>query len=225
MEMVHGVNLASFIAYEPALSIDRCIWILRQICGAIEEAHGIGLIHRDIKPQNVMICQKGQLADLVKVVDFGLAKTMADNVARDVTATRVLIGTPGFIAPERMETPWIADPRIDIFAFGVLGVFLLTSKVPMIGATNDSLMMTLQLGRFAPLCNDIDFRSLVLLLAQCISPDPSDRPKSMEDVGKKLEGISSHFPWNEDLAEKWWRANGDDLVAYARATENGQKNG
>lgn len=222
MEMVYGVNLAHFISYDPTVSIDRCIWILRQISGAIEEAHDIGLIHRDIKPQNIMICQKGQLADLVKVVDFGLAKTMADNVARDVTATRVLIGTPGFIAPERMETPWIADPRIDIFAFGVLGVYLLTSKVPMIGATNDSLLMTLQLGRFADLCNDIDFRNFVLLLAQCISPDPADRPKSMRDVSKKLEVISSHFPWNEDLSEKWWRANGDDLIAYSRSKESNQ---
>ncbi len=220
MELVDGVNLAHFIAFEPKLPIDRCIWILRQIGGAVEEAHCAGLIHRDIKPQNIMICQKGQLADLVKVVDFGLAKTMADQGSRDVTATRVLIGTPGFIAPERLETPWIADPRIDIFAFGVLGIYLLTGKVPMLGVTRDTLLQTLQLGRFSELCNDLTFHGFVSLLAQCISHDPSDRPRSMSEVVEKLESIASSFPWNEDLAEKWWRANGADLMASSRSQDS-----
>ena len=167
-----------------------------------------------------MICQKGQLADLIKVVDFGLAKTMVESVTGDVTATRVLIGTPGFIAPERMETPWIADPRIDIFAFGVLGIYLLTGKVPMLGVTRDSLLQTLQLGRFSELCNDLTFQSLVSLLAKCISPDPSDRPSSMSEVVEKLESIASYFPWNEDMAEKWWRANEADLIAFARTKDS-----
>ena len=219
MELVDGVNLAHFIAYEPTLPIDRCIWILRQIGGAVEEAHCAGLIHRDIKPQNIMICQKGQLADRIKVVDFGLAKTMVDDVTRDVTATRVLIGTPGFIAPERLETPWIADPRIDIFAFGVLGIYLLTGKVPLLGVTTDSLLQTLQLGRFSKLCNDLTFHSLVSLLAKCISPDPSDRPSSMSEVVEKLESIAAYFPWDEDVAEKWWRANEADLIAFARTKD------
>ncbi len=219
MELVEGVNLAYFIGYDSSISADRCIWILRQICGAIEEAHESGLIHRDIKPQNIMVCQRGQLCDLVKVVDFGLAKTMADNVSRDVTATRVLIGTPGFIAPERLETPWIADPRIDIFAFGVLGVYLLSGKVPVLGATHQSLLQQLQLGRFRDLCTDKYFSSLVALLASCMAPDPVDRPRSMSEVGTRLESIASFLPWNENLAERWWRDNGNDLLAFSRTQQ------
>ncbi len=223
MELVKGVNLSHFISYDPTISIDRCLWILRQTCGAIEEAHEIGLIHRDIKPQNIMICRKGQLMDLVKVVDFGLAKTMADNVARDVTATRVLIGTPGFIAPERLETPWIADPRIDIFAFGVLGVYLLTGKVPILGVTHDSLISLLSLGRFSDLCSDVKFDAFNRLLAQCIAPDANDRPRSMSDVGSKLSEIASRFPWSEELAEKWWEDNERDLIADARTKDASAK--
>ncbi len=219
MELVEGVNLAHFINYDPCVSIDRCLWILRQTCGAIEEAHEIGLIHRDIKPQNIMICRKGQLMDLVKVVDFGLAKTMADNVARDVTATRVLIGTPGFIAPERLETPWIADPRVDIFAFGVLGVYLLTGKVPILGVTHDSLIQLLILGRFSDLCSDAKFSDFVRLLAQCIAPDANDRPRSMREVEAKLGGIASRFPWSEELAEAWWNENEQDLILSARSND------
>ena len=219
MELVEGVNLAYFIGYDPSISADRCIWLLRQICGAIEEAHESGLIHRDIKPQNIMVCQRGQLCDLVKVVDFGLAKTMADNVSRDVTATRVLIGTPGFIAPERLETPWIADPRVDIFAFGVLGVYLLSGKVPVLGATHQSLLQQLQLGRFRDLCADKYFSSLVALLACCMAPDPVDRPRSMSEVGKRLESIASFLPWNENLAGRWWRDNGNDLLAFSRTQQ------
>ncbi len=219
MELVEGVNLAHFINYDPCVSIDRCLWILRQTCGAIEEAHEIGLIHRDIKPQNIMICRKGQLMDLVKVVDFGLAKTMSDNVARDVTATRVLIGTPGFIAPERLETPWIADPRVDIFAFGVLGVYLLTGKVPILGVTHDSLIQLLILGRFSDLCSDAKFSDFVRLLAQCIAPDANDRPRSMREIEAKLGGIASRFPWSEELAEAWWNENEQDLILSARSND------
>lgn len=217
MELVEGVNLAYFIGYDPSISADRCIWLLRQIGGAIEEAHESGLIHRDIKPQNIMVCQRGQLCDLVKVVDFGLAKTLADNVSRDVTATRVLIGTPGFIAPERFETPWIADPRIDIFAFGVLGVYLLSGKVPVLGTTHQSLLQQLQLGRFRDLCEDRHFSNLVALLACCMAPDPIDRPRSMNEVVTRLESIASFLPWNENLAERWWRDNGNDLLAFSKA--------
>ena len=219
MELVEGVNLAHFMTYDPGIPIERCVWIMRQICGAIEEAHDIGLIHRDIKPQNIMICRKGQLMDLVKVVDFGLAKTMADNVARDVTATRVLIGTPGFIAPERLETPWIADPRIDIFAFGVLGVYLLTGKVPILGVTHDSLIQMLYLGRFADLCNDSMFNEFIRLLADCIAPDANDRPRSMTEVSRKLEAVAARFPWSEGQSEKWWKDNEDDLIASARTRD------
>jgi tRNA A-37 threonylcarbamoyl transferase component Bud32 len=220
MELVDGVNLAHFLAFEPELPLDRCLWILRQISGAMEEAHSVGLIHRDIKPQNIMICKKGQLADLVKVVDFGLAKTMVESIGREFTATRVLVGTPGFIAPERLETPWIADPRIDIFAFGVLGAFLLTNRVPILGVTADSMLQTLAPGRLGPHVHDPHFVSLVQLLATCIAPDPLDRPSSMHDVCESLETIASHFPWNEDAAEKWWRIHGDELIAFARKKDS-----
>jgi len=223
MELVEGVNLANFVTYDPTISIDRCLWIMRQICGALEEAHEIGLIHRDIKPQNIMICRKGQILDLIKVVDFGLAKTMADNVARDVTATRVLIGTPGFIAPERLETPWIADPRIDIFAFGVLGVYLLTGKVPILGVTHDSLMQLLQLGRFSELCSEPKFNEYVRLLAQCISPDSNDRPRSMSEIGASLSGLSVRFPWSEVNTEVWWNENEDELLVSAKKSDSPAK--
>ena len=220
MELVEGVNLAHLISYDPAISLDRCLWIMRQICGAIEEAHEIGLIHRDIKPQNIMICRKGQMLDLIKVVDFGLAKTMADNVNRDVTATRVLIGTPGFIAPERLETPWIADPRIDIFAYGVLSVYLLTGKVPILGVTHDSLMQLLNMGRFSEIANNPKFNELVRLLAQCIAPDSNDRPRSMNEIGEKLASIATAFPWSEAQAEVWWQENEQELIETGKLTES-----
>jgi serine/threonine protein kinase len=131
----------------------------------------------------------------------------------------VLIGTPGFIAPERLETPWVADPRVDIFAFGVLGVYLLSGKVSVLGATHQSLLQQLQLGRFRDLCADKYFSSLVALLACCMAPDPVDRPRSMSEVGTRLESIASFLPWNENLAERWWRDNGNDLLAFSRTQQ------
>ena len=123
------------------------------------------------------------------------------------------------IAPERLETPWIADPRIDIFAFGVLGVYLLTGKVPILGVTHDSLISLLNLGRFANLCGDAKFNEFIRLLARCIAPDSNDRPNSMSEVEAELSRLASRFPWSEDLSEKWWKENEADLIASARAKD------
>lgn len=204
MEMVDGVNLAQFLAYDPMLSLDRCVWIVRQLASVIHEAHQLGLVHRDIKPQNIMVCHRGQFTDMVKVVDFGLAKQLIENVPREITVTRVVMGTPGFIAPERMETPWIADPRIDIYSFGVVAAFLLTNKVPMLGTNHQSLRNTILQGRFASQLDEPLFDEFLQLIAECIAPDPEERPGSMEAVNQRLDQIASDYPWNEEASENWW---------------------
>lgn len=215
MEMVDGVNLAQFIAYDPMVPLDRCIWIVRQLASVIHEAHQLGLVHRDIKPQNIMICHHGQFTDMVKVVDFGLAKQLIENVSREVTVTRVVMGTPGFIAPERMETPWIADPRIDIFSFGVVAAYLLTNKVPILGANHQSLRNMLVHGRFAEHLDEPLFDELLQLISDCIAPDPDERPSSMETVNQRMDQIAIAYPWNEEASENWWTVNDGELREFA----------
>ncbi len=122
MEYIPGVNLADFTAYANTIPLDRCLHLMIQVCGAIREAHLEGLVHRDIKPQNIMVCLRGGIPDVVKVLDYGLVKSFRHSRDKMATETRVVMGTPKFMAPERLDTPWLADPRIDIFSIGPFSI-------------------------------------------------------------------------------------------------------
>src|SRR6185295_5751391 len=104
-----------------------------QVAGALAEAHQIGLIHRDVKPANIMICERGG-TPLVKVFDFGLVKKI-DGGGEQIALTNVnaITGTPLYLAPESITQPDHVDARIDIYALGAVGYFLLTSKPPFDG--------------------------------------------------------------------------------------------
>src|SRR5206468_841071 len=110
--------------------------ILRQACGALGEAHEAGLIHRDIKPANVHLCNRGGVADHVKVLDFGLVKQVDVDPARAHAArTDSIVGTPLYMAPEMITQPEQVDGRADIYALGALAYFLLTGTPPFQGNT------------------------------------------------------------------------------------------
>ena len=103
----------------------RVVRILTMVCGALAEAHGIGLIHRDIKPANIMLCTQGGERDVVKLLDFGLVKEF--QVGRDIklTGDSVVVGTPQYMAPESILNPDSVDARTDIYALGAVAYFLL----------------------------------------------------------------------------------------------------
>ncbi|MGH7137127.1 MAG: serine/threonine protein kinase, partial [Pirellulales bacterium] len=109
MEFIDGLNLAEVAAISGPLPAARVIHILHQICGSLREAHGLGLLHRDIKPQNVMLCCRGGEADVVKVLDFGLVKLVADETPGGATTSTVLVGTPLYMSPERLLDPRAVD--------------------------------------------------------------------------------------------------------------------
>ena len=109
MEYLPGLTLAELVRQEGPLPAERVICILRQVCGSLKEAHAVGLIHRDIKPQNIMLCERGGQWDFVKVLDFGLVKQLPDGHAPQLTADQQVSGTPLYIAPE----VWIQPQRAD----------------------------------------------------------------------------------------------------------------
>ena len=122
MEYLPGLTLHELVRQAGPLPPERVVYILRQVCGSLQEAHGIGLIHRDIKPQNIMLCERGGQWDVVKVLDFGLVKQVADAQAPQLTADFQVSGTPLYIAPEVWTKPQQADARADIYALGVVGL-------------------------------------------------------------------------------------------------------
>ena len=118
MEYLPGVSLAQLIQIEGAVPPARTVHILKQICGSLAEAHGIGLVHRDIKPQNIMLCERGGMADFVKVLDFGLVKSVEEDKATNLTASNVLTGTPLYMPPERLKGSSANDPALGSLFLG-----------------------------------------------------------------------------------------------------------
>ncbi len=206
MQLVEGITLAQLMQFTGGIPVARTLHILKQVAETLAEAHQFGLVHRDIKPQNIMISSLHP-RDYVKVVDFGLAKNIADPIRGDLSATRVVIGTPGFIAPERIERPWITDPRIDTFSFGVLGLFLLTGKVPSLNKTYQAIKESI-LSRTDSNSLSLDvLHELINILLMCSNSDADKRPATMSAVSATLTLLAGNTPWHQDDADQWWESN------------------
>jgi len=119
MEYVEGAPLSKFVARERPVSIERVVRIAGQIGAALEAAHRLGIVHRDLKPDNIMITQKGGQADFVKVHDFRIAKTDADDSADVITQGNIVLGTPVYMSPEQLAGGKL-DGRSDVYSFALI---------------------------------------------------------------------------------------------------------
>lgn len=126
MEYVHGLNLREAMQ-SMTIDVPSAVGILCSLSDALHEAHSKGIIHRDIKPENVLLSEDGQ----VKLADFGIAKIVGQVDERQITATRQVLGTAHYLAPEQLDSPNEVDHRIDIYALGVMMYELLTRRLPV----------------------------------------------------------------------------------------------
>jgi serine/threonine-protein kinase len=143
MEYVEGESLYQLLRREGTLSVQRAHALLRQICAGVEAAHDEGILHRDLKPANVFIVQRKKkdgtisVDDLVKVGDFGLAKIISQSLAGDASgsgpASRGILGTPEYMAPEQMQSGANLDARADIYALGAMAYHMLGGRPPFTG--------------------------------------------------------------------------------------------
>src|SRR5262245_23135373 len=129
MEYLPGLTLDELVRHYGPVPAPRAIYLLRQVCGALREAHGAGLIHRDIKPANIIVCSRGGVQDVVKLLDFGLVRVI-DSFVRDggLTQEGAVAGTPEYMSPEQAEGIAGLDGRTDIYSLGAVGYFLLTGS-------------------------------------------------------------------------------------------------
>ncbi len=210
MEYLDGVNLDKLGKEFGPQPEGRVICILRQICGSLAEAHRVGLIHRDIKPANIILNRRGGQYDVVKVLDFGLAKAMNSRQELELTAADSIVGTPLYLAPEGVERPEELDARSDLYAVGAIGYFLLTGK-PLFELKNlrDVLMHQVKtmpltpsdrLGK--PICSDLE-----KLIMQCLAKDPGQRPPNASSLEEALANCESAGTWTRKEAEAWWNQN------------------
>ena len=212
MEHIDGANLTQIVEAGGPLSPARTIHVLHQIAGALAEAHGTGLIHRDIKPDNVLLCEQGGIADVVKVVDFGLVKQLDADPGR-LTSEQAIMGTPLYMAPEVIQGRALDDGRSDLYALGAVAYFLLTGEDVFEGTsviaicskhlTEEPAPPSVRLG--APLPEDLEG-----LVMSCLAKDPAGRPAAARALERALEELDDFGRWTRDDASAWWREHGPD---------------
>jgi CHASE1-domain containing sensor protein len=225
MEHIEGITLEDLVEADGPQAPERVVHLLLQICAALAEAHAISLVHRDIKPANVMLCDRGGIPDFVKVLDFGLAKQLSNDVSTKLSQSATLLGTPHYMAPEAILGRGPVDARVDIYALGALGYFLLTGTLVFNGNTVVEVCakhLTVvpeppseRLGRALP-------AGLEALVLRCLEKDPDARVSSAEQLASELAELGL-TGWDAARARAWWRERGTTILARVGAARKGQK--
>ena len=209
MEYLGGIDLDQLVRQFGPQPEGRVIHMLRQVCGSLAEAHRIGLIHRDVKPANIILTRRGGVCDLVKVLDFGLVRTFRHEFADDKDADAV-VGTPHFMSPEAVQKPDSVDIRSDLYSLGAVGYWLLTGKTLFDRDTVENLLHRQvtqiplppaeRLGK--PVSPD-----LAGLLMRCLAKPPEERPPTAEALDQALAACVSAGTWTSADADQWWQTH------------------
>jgi len=211
MEFLDGLTLQQIVEQRGPLPPARAAHALRGIAGSLSEAHARGLVHRDIKPANVMLCRRGGEDDVVKVLDFGLVKDTRSPHTRDLTRALRVLGTPAYMAPERIEQPDSADTRSDLYALGAVGFFLLTGRTPFEGDSDLALAFRV-VHTPAPHVSTVAAQPVPValdeLIARCLEKSTEDRPATAAEVAVALDQLLVSMPWTNQDARAWWEVNG-----------------
>ena len=207
MEYLDGLTVSEVIARSGALPVARAIHVLRQACAALAEAHGKGLVHRDIKPENIMVCRYGGIYDFVKILDFGLVKSLAREHSRDLTRSLHILGTPLYMAPERLRDPADVDARADIYALGVVAFLMLAGR-RMFESSDDLQLTTKILNDDPPPVSQAARQpipaELDLIVASCVEKKRADRPQRITDLAEAFDALAAEHPWTQREAAAWW---------------------
>jgi hypothetical protein len=206
MEYLPGLTLDELVRRHGPLPAGRAVHLLRQVCGALREAHGAGLIHRDIKPANVIVCTRGGVHDVVKLLDFGLV-WVADPGAGKLTQDGAVAGTPEYMSPEQAEGEVGLDGRSDVYSLGCVAYFLLTGRPPFQKATALQLLYAHVREPVRPIAEvrpgvPADLEGVVL---QCLEKDRGRRFQDVAALDRALAACQPVEPWTEAQAADWWQ--------------------
>jgi len=211
MPFVEGPSLRDRLRREGIPPIGEAIGILRDVARALAFAHGRGVVHRDIKPGNILLSDRTAV-----VVDFGIAKAVAlDHSADEET----LIGTPAYMSPEQATLGASVDHRADIYAFGCVAFELLTGKRAFAGASLDDVLAA-QLRDTPPLIAAMRPEvpvAVAQLVASCLEKDASRRPQDAEQLLTSLDGAASHSRGPSTSRVFWLSIAAVSVLALAAA--------
>lgn len=208
MELLDGATVLQLVERSGPFGAARTVHVLRGVAGSLAEAHERGLVHRDVTPANIMLCRKGGLYDVPKLLDFGLIKDTRGEHTRDLTQSVRVLGTPSYMAPERIVQPGSADFRSDLYAIGAVGYFLLTGRPPLDGETDLSLAYHVVNTEPKPLAEAAPHplpEALIRLIGDCLSKQMDARPQSAAAIGEALDLLARERPWTQAEARAAWQ--------------------
>jgi eukaryotic-like serine/threonine-protein kinase len=212
MELLVGRDLESLVREFGPLPADRTIYLLRQACHSLADAHARGLVHRDVKPANMYVCRMGLDYDFVKMLDFGLV-TFNDKATVNqtlLTSEHATTGTPAFMAPEIILGESEVDRRADVYSLGCVAYYLLTGQ--LVFDADTTMKMFLHHVQTPPIPPSKRTElpipgELDDLVLACLEKDPNRRP---QDAGKVFElacRCRSGETWNTAAAKSWWETH------------------
>jgi serine/threonine-protein kinase len=216
MELLDGVDLESLVQQHGPLPAQRTMYLLRQACDSLADAHTTGLVHRDIKPANLYSCRMGVVYDFVKVLDFGLVKYESqEDAATKLTVEGVTSGTPAYMPPEMALGSDAVDQRADIYSLGCVGYWLLTGQLVFAGES--PMAMVVEHVNTAPTPPSQRTETQVpaeldRIILKCLAKDPSERYQSALELAADLETCCSTVPaWSNKEAREWWQIHMPDV--------------
>ncbi|MEZ4323050.1 MAG: serine/threonine-protein kinase [Myxococcota bacterium] len=205
MEYLEGLTLHKMVKAEAPLDPQRLIAIMRQVCGALHEAHELGIVHRDLKPGNIFLTRHGD-EEVAKVLDFGLVKNLESDI--HLSQTGQTLGSPLYMSPEQVEGDNI-DRRADIYSLGLVMYVALSGKVPFKKGSVATIMMQQVTGTipsFATIAPNVEIpASIEWIVRRCIEKQREKRFATMRELSNALKLASRELksevgavPWNLD---------------------------
>jgi len=206
MEYLPGLSLLELVERHGPLSPERVIYLLEQTCDALREAHAAGLVHRDIKPGNIFAAIRGGVYDVAKLLDFGLAKPIADTSDVQLTQDGMITGSPLFMSPEQALGENEPDARSDIYSLGAVAYYLLTGRPPFQSDKPMRVMIAHAHDEPAPPSHyrpdlPADLERVVL---RSLAKNAAERYETAGDFARDLASCDAAGGWTREHAANWW---------------------
>jgi serine/threonine-protein kinase len=208
MEYLPGLSLEELVTRHGPVPPARAVHLLRQVCGALREAHDMGLVHRDIKPANIIACERGGVPDVAKLLDFGLVKdTRPGGLDATLTRAGAVAGTPAYMSPEQAASRDRIDARSDVYSLGAVAYFMLTGRQPFADRSPVEVLAA-HLYELPPAPAELrpelpaDLSAVVM---RCLAKAPEDRFPDVPTLERALADCRVG-PWSPDEAAEWWRS-------------------
>jgi serine/threonine-protein kinase len=218
MEYVHGLDLHQLVKRHGPLPAARAIHFLKQAAAALQAAHAVGLIHRDVKPNNILATDEPGRWDDVKLFDFGLVRdTRPQAAGESMTQANTLLGTPSYMSPEQVAGNKDLDCRCDLYSLGAVAYFLLTGAPPFVGDLYLHVLMAHLEEPVTPPSRRVagvpaDLEGIVL---KCLEKDPGKRFRSAEELVESLSRCGDATAWTREQAADWWRGQQGESPTHA----------